>query len=88
MAPPGFSTPHMELLRYQGDVDHKLALLGTNDIAATHLVLAVGNEVILGEVCAQNPDAILSGPVRFNHGALRAMLRDPAGHLLCLEAPD
>jgi catechol 2,3-dioxygenase-like lactoylglutathione lyase family enzyme len=86
MAPPRFSTPHIELLCYQGDVEHKLAVLGTNDIAATHIVLAVEDRVILEEFCAQNSDIILSGPVRFNHGVLRAMLRDPDGHLLCLEA--
>ena len=87
LAPPDCSTPHIELLCYQ-DVDHKLALLGTNDIAATHIVLAVDDGVILEELCAQNSDAVLSGPVRFNHGVLRAMLRDPDGHLLCLEAPE
>jgi catechol 2,3-dioxygenase-like lactoylglutathione lyase family enzyme len=86
LAPPDCSTPHIELLCYQ-DVEHKLALLGTNDIAATHIVLAVEDGVILEELCAQNSDAVLSGPVRFNHGVLRAMLRDPDGHLLCLEAP-
>jgi hypothetical protein len=40
----------------------------------------------LATLCAENPDAVLSGPVRFEHGARRAMLRDPDGHLLCLEA--
>ena len=88
LAPPDYSTPHIELLCYQGDVERKLALLGTNDIAATHIVLAVDDGVILEELCAQNSDAVLSGPVRFNHGVLRAMLRDPDGHLLCLEAPE
>ena len=86
LAPPDFSTPHIELLCYQGDVDHKLAPPGTNDLAATQIVLRVGNEVILEKLCAQSPDAILSDPVRFENGALRAMLRDPDGHLLCLEA--
>jgi catechol 2,3-dioxygenase-like lactoylglutathione lyase family enzyme len=87
LAPPEFSTPHVELLCYRGGFDRESALPGTNDEAATRLVLTVGNEVILAELCAQNPDAILSGPVRFEHGALRAILRDPDGHLLCLEAP-
>ena len=88
LAPPDCSTPHIELLCYQGDVERKLALLRTNDIAATHVVLAVEDGVTLEELCAQNFDVILSGPVRFNHGVLRAMLRDPDGHLLCLEAPE
>jgi catechol 2,3-dioxygenase-like lactoylglutathione lyase family enzyme len=87
LAPPGFSTPHIELLCYQGGIDGVAALPGTNDVAATQLVLAAENDEILEALCAQNPDALPSGPVRFEHGALRAMLRDPDGHLLCLEAP-
>jgi catechol 2,3-dioxygenase-like lactoylglutathione lyase family enzyme len=85
LAPPEFSTPHVELLCYRGGFDRESALPGTNDVAATRLVLTVGNEVKLAQLCAQNPDAILSGPVRFEHGALRAILRDPDGHLLRLE---
>ena len=80
------STPHIELLCYRGGLDRESALPGTNDVAATRLVLAVGNDEMLEECCAQNPDALVLGPVRFEHGALRAMLRDPDGHLLCLEA--
>jgi catechol 2,3-dioxygenase-like lactoylglutathione lyase family enzyme len=87
LAPPRFSTPHVELLCYRGDIDRESALPGTNDVAATWLVLAVGNNQILETLCAENHDAVLSGPVQFKHGARRAMLRDPDGHLLCLEAP-
>jgi catechol 2,3-dioxygenase-like lactoylglutathione lyase family enzyme len=86
LAPLRFSTPHIELLCYRGGFDREWALPGTNDVAATRLVLAVGNDEALEGCCAQNPDALVSGPVRFEHGALRAMLRDPDGHLLCLEA--
>jgi catechol 2,3-dioxygenase-like lactoylglutathione lyase family enzyme len=85
LAPPGFSTPHIELLCYRSDSDQESALLGTNDVAATRLVLAVRDDEI-DALCAQNTDALLSGPVRFEQRALRAMLRDPDGHLLCLEA--
>ena len=86
LAPPRFSTPHVELLCYRRDSEQESALLGTNDVAATRLVLAVRNDE-MDTLCAQNTDALLSGPVRFEQGQLRAMLRDPDGHLLCLEVP-
>jgi catechol 2,3-dioxygenase-like lactoylglutathione lyase family enzyme len=85
LAPSEFSTPHVELLCYRDGFDPQSALPGTNDIAATRLVLTVADDEILQELCDQSPDAILSGPVRFDRGARRAMLRDPDGHLLCLE---
>jgi catechol 2,3-dioxygenase-like lactoylglutathione lyase family enzyme len=86
MAPP-ITTPHVELLCYRGEVDCQSALPATNDIAATRLVMKVESEAALEGLCAQNPGTILSDPVRFEHGGLRAMLRDPDGHLLCLETP-
>jgi catechol 2,3-dioxygenase-like lactoylglutathione lyase family enzyme len=86
MAPPQFSSPHVELLRYRESVDRSSVLPRTNDIATTELILSVSNYEILDALCTQNPDAVLSGPVRFEHGVRRAMLRDPDGHLLCLEA--
>lgn len=84
LAPPRFSAPHIELLCYRSRSDPEAALLGTNDVAATRLVLAVRDDE-MDALCAQNTDALLSGPVRFEKGELRAMLRDPDGHLLCLE---
>jgi len=86
LAPPRFSAPHVELLCYRSDFERETALLGTNDVTATRLVLAVRNDE-MDALCAQNTDALVSGPVRFEQGALRAMLRDPDGHLLCLEVP-
>lgn len=84
LALPRFSAPHIELLCYRSDSDQESALVGTNDVAATRLVLAVTDDE-MDALCAQNTEALLSGPVRFEQGALRAMLRDPDGHLLCLE---
>jgi catechol 2,3-dioxygenase-like lactoylglutathione lyase family enzyme len=81
------TTPHVELLCYRGEFDKESALPATNDIAATCLVMKVANETALEGLCAENPDNILSDPVRFEHGRLRAMLRDPDGHLLCFETP-
>jgi catechol 2,3-dioxygenase-like lactoylglutathione lyase family enzyme len=86
LAPPRFFTPHVELLCYRDSDDPTSAPPGTNDVAATRLVMAVPDDQTLELLCTQNPDAILSGPVRFEHGARRALLRDPDGHLLCLEA--
>jgi catechol 2,3-dioxygenase-like lactoylglutathione lyase family enzyme len=86
MAPP-ITTPHVELLCYRGEFDRCSALPATNDIAATRLVMKVESEAALEGLCAENPSTILSTPVRFEHGGLRAMLRDPDGHLLCFEAP-
>jgi catechol 2,3-dioxygenase-like lactoylglutathione lyase family enzyme len=83
---PRFSTPHVELLCYRNGVDRTSALPGTNDVAATRLVMAVPNDETLESLCIQNPHAVVSGPVRFEHGVRHAMLRDPDGHLLCLEA--
>jgi hypothetical protein len=85
LAPPRFSTPHIELLCYRGGFDREPEPSSTNDLAATRLILAVENAGILKALCAQNREALVSGPVQFNDGALRAMLRDPDGHLLCLE---
>ena len=84
LAPPLISTPHLELLCYRQPA-RALPLLGTNDIAATRLVFWVQNGDMLDALCVQNADAVLSGPVRFECGVRRALLRDPDGHLLCLE---
>ena len=78
-------TPHVELLCYRGGFDGETALPDTNDVAATRLVMKVEGEVALKGLCAQSPGTLLSGPVRFERGALRAILRDPDGHLLTFE---
>jgi catechol 2,3-dioxygenase-like lactoylglutathione lyase family enzyme len=86
LTPPQLSTPHIELLCYRNGPDRASTRPGINDVAATRLVLTVANDEILAALCAQHPEALLSGPVRFESGARRAMLRDPDGHLICLEA--
>jgi catechol 2,3-dioxygenase-like lactoylglutathione lyase family enzyme len=85
LAPPTFSTPHVELLFYRGGFGSESAVPNTNDVAATSLVMRVESEVMLEGLCAL-PDTLQSGPVRFQDGALRAMLRDPDGHLLTFES--
>ena len=37
---------------------------------------------------ARSAHARLSGPVLFDDGKLRALFREPGGHLICLEAPN
>ena len=82
---PRITTPHVELLCYRGGFDRGSALPATNDVAATRLVMKVESEAAIEALCAQRAGAVLSGPVRFEHGGLFAMLRDPDGHLLCFE---
>jgi len=84
LAQPRSFAPHVELLCYRSCAEQEWASLGTNDVAATRVVLAVSNDE-MGALCAQNTDAVQSGPVRFEQGVVRAILRDPDGHLLCLE---
>jgi hypothetical protein len=85
LAPPQIPTPHVELLCYRGGFDGETALPQANDVAATRLVMRVENEAALRGLCAQSPGTLMSGPVRFERGALRAILRDPDGHLLTFE---
>jgi catechol 2,3-dioxygenase-like lactoylglutathione lyase family enzyme len=85
LAPPQISTPHLELLCYRTGADRSSPPLATNDVAATRLILGVQNGDMLDAFCGQNADAVVAGPVQFGCGIRRAMLRDPDGHLLCLE---
>jgi catechol 2,3-dioxygenase-like lactoylglutathione lyase family enzyme len=88
LAPPRCPTPHVELLCYRDNANGQPALPATNDVAATRLVMTVENEATLQALCAKSPAALLRPPVRFEDGAVRAMLRDPDGHLLILEVCD
>jgi catechol 2,3-dioxygenase-like lactoylglutathione lyase family enzyme len=86
LAPPD-PTPHVELLCYQGTFNRNFRLPSINGAAATQLILTVESTSALDVLCAQNPDALYSGPIAFEDGVARAMMCDPDGHLLCLEAP-
>ena len=86
LAPPE-PTPHVELLCYRGTSDRYTAPPRIDDAAATQLVLTVESTDALDTLCAHNADALYSGPVAFEEGVARAIMRDPDGHLLCLEAP-
>ena len=84
---PPEPTPHVELLCYRATSNRYTAPPGINDAAATQLVLTVENTSALNTLCAQNADAMYSGPIAFEDDVVRAIIRDPDGHLLCLEAP-
>ncbi|MGB9206230.1 MAG: VOC family protein [Terriglobales bacterium] len=79
--------PHVELLCYRNVLDRNRNVSGMNDVAATQLILSTHSTAALDALCTQTADALVSGPVPFEDGVARAMVRDPDGHLLRLEAP-
>jgi catechol 2,3-dioxygenase-like lactoylglutathione lyase family enzyme len=87
VAPPTHSTPHVELLCYRGNFDRRMPLADPNDLAATQLVFEMGGRNALDVLMAGNREATVSGPIESRYGLECALLRDPDGHLLRLEAP-
>jgi len=79
--------PHVELLCYRKVLDRNRNVSGLNDVAATQLILSADSTAALDALCTQTADALVSGPVPFEDGVARAMIRDPDGHLVRLEAP-
>ena len=84
LAPPIQAVPHVELLCYRGNFDRRELLTNRNDVAATQLVFEVKREV-LDAIVALNRDTTISSSTTSESGGLRALLRDPDGHLLCIE---
>jgi catechol 2,3-dioxygenase-like lactoylglutathione lyase family enzyme len=80
------TVPHVELLCYRGNFDRGELLTNRNDVAATQLVFEVERDAI-DVIVARNPDTTVSRLITSESGGVRALLRDPDGHLLCLEAP-
>ena len=76
---------HLELLCYGKQFERPASAAKANDIAATWLVFALRSEsdlrLLLRRIAAPVE------PTRFADGALRALVRDPDGHWLCLEVP-
>jgi catechol 2,3-dioxygenase-like lactoylglutathione lyase family enzyme len=85
LAPPMQVTPHIELLCYRGNFDRHEHLTNRNDVAATQLVFEVERDVFDATV-ALNRDTTISRSTAPESGGLRALLRDPDGHLLCIES--
>jgi catechol 2,3-dioxygenase-like lactoylglutathione lyase family enzyme len=83
---PARTTPHVELLCYRGDFDRRVPAQAIDDTTATRLVLTVESRAALEAICAHSARAVLSGPKMYEDNLYRALLHDPDGHLICLEA--
>lgn len=81
------TTPHIELLCYQGDFDRSAPLPDPDDPAATRLVLAAKNRESLVAVCHRNAATLVRDLTYLENGTSWAMICDPDGHLLCIVAP-
>ncbi|MGA7328327.1 MAG: VOC family protein [Rhodomicrobium sp.] len=86
LAPPE-EPPHVELLCYREVSRHDPRVSAINDVAATQLMLEASSIGALHAFHAQNADAFVSRLVAFEDGVARAIVRDPDGHLIRLEAP-
>ena len=84
LAPPLQQTPHVELLCYRGDFARRKVAVDPADAAATQLVFSVSGEAFAARI-ASNRGAVVD-TVLAPQGSSRALLRDPDGHLLCLES--
>jgi len=82
---PAQSTPHVELLCYRGDFDRRVQQR-TNDVTATRLVFSVESREALDVLCAYHAGNLVMDSVEHEDNAPRILLRDPDGHLVCLEA--
>ena len=81
---PAQSTPHLELLCYRGDFDRHVKQR-TNDSTATRLVFSVENREAFDVLFASHADCLVTDTVEHEDSASRVLLRDPDGHLVCLE---
>jgi catechol 2,3-dioxygenase-like lactoylglutathione lyase family enzyme len=84
LAPTVQAVPHVELLCYRGNLNRRNLLSNRNDVAATQLVFEAESDT-LDEIIAANRDTTLSRSIISKSGRSRALLRDPDGHLLCIE---
>lgn len=84
LAPPMYQIPHVELLCYRGDFARRNTLPDPADAAATQLVFAVTAETFAALAVSDRAEVINTAPL--SQRLSRALLRDPDGHLLCLEA--
>jgi catechol 2,3-dioxygenase-like lactoylglutathione lyase family enzyme len=84
LAPPLYQVPHVELLCYRGKFDRGNVLADPADVAATQLVFATTGEDFEPMVSSRR-DAVFA-PLLVSRGPSHVLLRDPDGHLICLEA--
>lgn len=80
------TSPHVELLCYRGEFKSRRSQQRPNDVTATRFVFAVDPVVSLAALCENHHAAHISAPARLADGTSRALLQDPDGHLICLEA--
>ena len=85
LAPPMRAVPHVELLCYRANFDRRKLSTNRNDVAATQLVFEADRDA-LDTIVALNRDTTISSSTAAESGGFRVLLRDPDGHLLCLEA--
>jgi catechol 2,3-dioxygenase-like lactoylglutathione lyase family enzyme len=86
LVPPMQAVPHVELLCYRGNFDRRELLPNRNDVAATQLVFEVDRDA-LDAIVALNRDTTVSSSTTSESGEIQAvLLRDPDGHLLCMES--
>jgi catechol 2,3-dioxygenase-like lactoylglutathione lyase family enzyme len=86
LALPMQTVPHVELLCYRGSFDRRQLLPNRNDVAATQLVFEVERDA-LDAIVALNRDSTISSSTTSESGEIQTvLLRDPDGHLLCIES--
>jgi catechol 2,3-dioxygenase-like lactoylglutathione lyase family enzyme len=84
LASPSHPTPHVELLCYRGIFDRRTLFADPEDVAATQLAFEVDGDTF-DKFVASERAAIVAGSIKSASGELRVLLRDPDGHLLCVE---
>jgi catechol 2,3-dioxygenase-like lactoylglutathione lyase family enzyme len=86
LIPPMQAVPHVELLCYRDNFDRREFLPNRNDVAATQLVFEVDRDAFEA-IVALNRDTTISSSTTSERGEIQAaLLRDPDGHLLCIES--
>ncbi|MGB7858531.1 MAG: hypothetical protein WBL48_21860, partial [Pseudolabrys sp.] len=65
--------------------DRRELLNNRNDVAATQLAFEAERDA-LDAIVALNRDTTILSSTTSERGGLRALLRDPDGHLLCIES--
>ena len=82
---PFQATPHVELLCYRGDFDRHVPPQLFSDATATRLVFAVEGHDAFNLICSRNSESIVEGSMRAEGTMRHLLMRDPDGHLICLE---
>jgi catechol 2,3-dioxygenase-like lactoylglutathione lyase family enzyme len=90
LAIPACAPPHVELLCYRDTPPYRSSRVplpspAVNDVAATQLVFSMKEESIISDLCERHRRAHIFGPVVCDDKVL-ALLRDPDGHLIRIEA--